>query len=75
MQKMERKSFAIGNKTIGDGKVLIQSMGDRKTARTDELVALTDDLARMGLDMMRFSVLDREDAAALSQIKKAVSVP
>lgn len=72
---MERKSFAIGNKTIGDGKVLIQSMGDRKTARTDELVALTDDLARMGLDMMRFSVLDREDAAALSRIKKAVSVP
>lgn len=72
---MKRSTFQIGNKTIGDGNVLIQSMGDRKTTKTDELIPLTNDLSRMGLDMMRFSVLDKEDAKALSEIKKNVSIP
>lgn len=67
--------FAIGNKVIGDGSMLLQSMGDRKTTRVEELVSLTKTLAAMGMDMMRFSVLDKEDALALKAIKEAVSIP
>lgn len=72
---MEKCSFAIGSKTIGDGGILIQSMGDRKTTKVEELARLTNDLARMGMDMMRFSVLDKEDAFAIGEIRKRVSIP
>ncbi len=72
---MKKYRFNIGSKTIGDGGILIQSMGDRKTTIVDALSSLTNDLTRMGMDMMRFSVLDKEDAKALSEIRKKVSVP
>ena len=72
---LKRKSFNIGNLIIGDGKVLIQSMGDHKTSDTDFLIRETNDLTAIGMDMMRFSVLDSEDAKALKIIKEHVSVP
>lgn len=73
---MNRYLFNIGNKIIGGSKeVLIQSMGDKKTTEVKYLVNLTNTLAEMGLDLMRFSVLDDEDVKALSKIKKQVSVP
>lgn len=50
-------------------------MGDRKTTEVDYLVKQTEELASMGLDMMRFSILDHEDARAIGEIKKRVSVP
>lgn len=72
---MKRTSFQIGTKTIGDGGILIQSMGDRKTTSVDYLVSQTKDLERMGLDMMRFSVLDKDDARALGDIRRNVDIP
>ncbi len=72
---MNKYLFSIGNKLIGDGSVLIQSMGDRKTTLIDDLINLTNHLSKMGLDMMRFSVLDEEDARALKIIKSKVSIP
>jgi (E)-4-hydroxy-3-methylbut-2-enyl-diphosphate synthase len=75
-QGIKRISFAIGTKQIGAGNpILIQSMGDRKTTQVDSLVALTEDLAKQGLDLMRFSVLDASDAKAIGEIRKRVSVP
>jgi (E)-4-hydroxy-3-methylbut-2-enyl-diphosphate synthase len=76
MKPNKRLSFAIGNRLIGDGQsVLIQSMGDKKTTNVAYLTKMTDDLAKRGLDLMRFSVLDFTDAKALGEIKKRVSVP
>ena len=72
---MKRKSFYIGNKVIGNGSVLIQSMSDIKTSHVRENIKLTEDLAKRGLDLIRFSVLDREDAKALHEIKESVSIP
>jgi (E)-4-hydroxy-3-methylbut-2-enyl-diphosphate synthase len=73
---MKHISFMIGDKIIGDGNpCLIQSMGDRKTSFTKEMIEETNNLAEIGLDMMRFSVLDEEDIKALSVIKKNTSVP
>jgi (E)-4-hydroxy-3-methylbut-2-enyl-diphosphate synthase len=72
----KRISFNIGNKVIGDSHdVLIQSMGDKKTTNISYLVKETNDLARMGMDLMRFSVLDKADAFALKEIKKQVNIP
>lgn len=73
---MERYKFNIGNKVIGQGcNCLIQSMGDKKTTQVDYLVKETNDLAAIGLDMMRFSVLDEEDTKAIGEIKKQTNVP
>ena len=68
---MERYKFNIGNKMIGQGcPCLIQSMGDRKTTEVDYLVSETNTLASIGLDMMRFSILDEADTRAIKEIKK-----
>lgn len=73
---MNRIQFQIGNKTIGNGSpCLIQSMGDRKTSEVSYLVGETKRLEKAGLDMMRFSVLDKEDALALKEIRKQVDIP
>lgn len=73
---MKRISFNIGNKMIGEGyPCLIQSMSDIKTSNIEDNIALTEFLAKRGLDMMRFSVLDEKDANALKEIKKNTSVP
>jgi (E)-4-hydroxy-3-methylbut-2-enyl-diphosphate synthase len=73
---MKKLTFAIGNKMIGgDNPCLIQSMGDIKTTRVEELVKETNELASSGLDMMRFSILDKADIEAIGQIKKQTNVP
>lgn len=73
---MNRIQFQIGNKTIGNGSpCLIQSMGDRKTSDVAYLIKETQELEKVGLDMMRFSVLDKEDALALKEIRKNVHIP
>lgn len=73
---MERISFQIGNKTIGkNNPCLIQTMGDRKTTQTQYLIEETNELEKMGLDLMRFSILDEEDAFALKEIKNNTHIP
>ncbi len=72
---MKKLSFSIGNRVIGDSDVLIQSMSDTLTKDVSRNIELTNDLAKQGMDLMRFSVLDEDDAKALSLIKKNVSVP
>lgn len=73
---MKRLSFLIGNKIIGDNNpCLIQSMGDKKTTCVEDMIQETNLLSSCGLDMMRFSVLDKEDAMALKEIKKNTSIP
>lgn len=73
---MNHISFYIGNKLIGSNNPpLIQTMSDIKTSLVKENIILTNDLSKRGLDMMRFSVLDEEDARALAIIKKSVSIP
>ena len=73
---MKRLQFAIGSKMIGEGHpCLIQTMGDQKTDKVDYAVSLTNRLSKMGLDMMRFSVLDKNDAFALKEIKEKTLIP
>ena len=73
---MKRISFRIGNKVIGDSNpILIQTMADRKTSDVEYNIALTNNLEKMGLDMMRFSVLDFDDAEAFGVIRKNTNIP
>lgn len=73
---MEKYAFQIGNKWIGnEHPILIQTMSDRKTSDIDYNINLTNELEKMGLDLMRFSVLDFEDAKAIRFIKERTNIP
>ena len=74
--RSETKRIKIGNITIGgSNKVLIQSMCNSKTSKVDEVVKQINECALLGADLMRVSVLDMEDARAIKDIVKQISVP
>ena len=74
--RSETKRIKIGNITIGgSNKVLIQSMCNIKTSKVDEIVKQINECALIGADLMRVSVLDMEDARAIKDIVKQISVP
>jgi len=79
MQKLARentKSIKIGNITIGgQNKVLIQSMCNIKTSKIDEVSKQINECALLGADLMRVSILDMDDAKAIKDIKKLISIP
>lgn len=66
----------IGNIQIGgNNRVIIQSMCDIKTSNIDEVVKQINECALLGADMMRVSILDKQDAFAIKEIKKRISIP
>lgn len=79
MQSLPRektRKIKVGNITIGgENKVLIQSMCNIKTSKTKEVIAQINECASLGADLMRVSVLDMEDAKAIKEIVKAISIP
>lgn len=76
MPRFNTKSIKIGNITIGgSNKVLIQSMCNIKTSKVDEVVKQINECTLLGADLMRVSVLDMDDAKAIKEIVKQISVP
>ena len=74
--RTQTKKIKIGNITIGgSNKVLIQSMCNIKTSNYEKVAAQINDCAKLGADIMRVSVLDMEDAKAIKEIKKRISIP
>lgn len=70
------KRINIGNITIGGSKnVLIQSMCNIKTSNVVEVVKQINECTRLGADIMRVSVLDFDDAAAIQDIVGQIAVP
>ncbi len=70
------KKVKIGNLYVGGGEsVKIQSMSTRKLINTTEIIKECKSLKKLGLDIMRFSVLDLEDAKSFNVVKKAVDIP
>lgn len=73
---MKRIAFLIGNKRIGQGHpVLIQTRNRKKTSHVKENRKELLPLIPRGLDLLRFSVLDRPDALAFSKRKKIYPIP
>ena len=74
--RKETKNIKIGSISIGgQDKVLIQSMCNIKTSKTDEVIKQINDCASLGADLMRVSVLDMGDALAIKEIKANTSIP
>jgi (E)-4-hydroxy-3-methylbut-2-enyl-diphosphate synthase len=76
MKRTNTRQFKIKNTTIGgQNKVLIQSMCKHKTSHVDEIIKEINECAKLGADLMRVSILDEEDAMAIKEIQKGISIP
>ena len=77
MNKREQTvAVKIGNIQIGgNNSIVIQSMCDIKTSKIDEVSKQINECASLGAQMMRVSVLDKDDALAIKEIKKRISIP
>lgn len=66
----------VGNIQIGgNNNIVIQSMCDIKTSHIDEVVNQINECAKLGAQMMRVSILDKDDALAIKKIKSKVDIP
>lgn len=76
MQIRNSKKVNIGGVTIGGGEtVKIQSMCTTKTSDTEKTAAQIKELYNAGCDVIRVSVLDERDAAAIKTLKTVSPMP
>ena len=76
MKRNETRQIKIGNLYIGgQNKVVIQSMCNIKTEKYLEVSKQINECAKLGAEMMRVSVMDENDALAIKEIKKRISIP
>lgn len=76
MLRNDTKKIKVGNIFIGgSNNVLIQSMCNIKTSKYKEVIAQINACEKLGADLMRVSVLDKEDAIAIKKIKEAINIP
>ena len=70
------REVRIGNKVIGaDHPIMIQSMTNTRTDDVNATVAQIHALEQAGCDIIRCAVPDVNAAAAISEIKKQISIP
>lgn len=75
-QRELTKKIKIGNTFIGgSNRVFIQSMCNIKTEKYLDVIKQINECAAAGADLMRVSVLDENDAYAISKIKEGISIP
>lgn len=73
---MSTVKVKVGNIYIGGGsEIAVQSMCNVKTADEQKTVSQINRLAALGADLMRVSVADESDAAAIKSIKKQIKIP
>ena len=74
--RSETRKIKIGQYYLGGSeRVFIQSMCNIKTSKVDEVVKQINECAIIGADLMRVSVLDLEDARAIKDIVRQISIP
>ena len=70
------KKVKIGKLWIGEGeRIALQSMSTYKISDLKNSISQTVALKNAGCDIMRFSVLDDEDAKSFIKIKEEVDIP
>ncbi len=75
-KRIETRPVKVGNILIGgQNKVVIQSMTNTKTKNIKETVKQINALSDIGTEIVRVAILDLDDATAIKEIKKQVSVP
>jgi len=76
MPRRKARHVAIGKIAVGgEEPILIQTMPVTKSSKIDEAIREIRELEEAGCGMIRVAVLDREDARAIKEIKKAISTP
>ena len=76
MNRTETRKIKVGNITLGGSNhVIIQSMCNIKTEYVNKVVKQIIEMEKEGLELIRVSVLDFKDAAAIKEIKKKIHVP
>ncbi len=70
------KTVKIGNINIGGGnRIAVQSMSTLRLKEVKAAIEQTLELEKAGCDVIRFSVLDEQDAIAIKEIKKQIKIP
>ena len=72
---MSIKKVKVGNLTIGDKDIIVQSMTNTKTSDVDATIAQILSLEKCGCELVRCTVPTKEDAYALKELVKAVHIP
>lgn len=76
MNRLLTRQFKIGNLTIGgQNKVIIQTMCNIKTSKYEEVIKQINELTSLGCQLIRVSIMDEDDARAVKEIKKHISIP
>lgn len=76
MLRNQTRSFQVGNLTLGgNDHVIIQSMCNTKTKDTEATIQQILQLEEAGCELIRVAVFDKEDAKAISTIKKHIHIP
>ena len=76
MLRNETRSIMVGNVQIGgQNKVVVQSMCNTPTKDAQATIAQINRLQQAGCEIVRMSVMDMEDAKAISEIKTNTNIP
>ena len=76
VSRTETIAINVGKVQIGgQNKVVIQSMCNTKTKDVEKTVAQIKSLEEVGCEIIRVACLDLEDATAIKEIKKQISIP
>ena len=76
MLRNETRSINVGGIQIGgNNNVVIQSMTNTHTKDVEATVAQIKELTVAGCQIVRMAIMDKEDAMAIKEIKKQVSIP
>ncbi|WP_138159414.1 flavodoxin-dependent (E)-4-hydroxy-3-methylbut-2-enyl-diphosphate synthase [Peptoniphilus catoniae] len=76
LNRRKTKQIMVGNLPIGgDAPISIQSMTNTDTKNIVATVKQIKRLEEAGCDLIRFAVNDLDDAAAIKEIKKRISIP
>ena len=72
----QTKIVKVGDRFLGgNNPILIQSMTNTKTKDVASTVKQILRLEKLGCDIIRVAVLDKEDAYSISKIKKQIHIP
>ncbi len=76
MIREKTRSILVGNLVIGgNNNVIIQSMTNTKTKDIKATIEQINELEKLGCQLVRLAVFDKDDAYAIKEIKKSVKIP
>jgi (E)-4-hydroxy-3-methylbut-2-enyl-diphosphate synthase len=76
MKKKRTRQLSLGGVKIGgDAPIVVQSMTNTDTRKTSPTVRQIRQLEKLGCEIVRVAVPDREAARNLTAIKRAISIP